>query len=309
MKKTNGLLFVLLMVSIGFSAFFAGGLNAQAAGNGEVIGSPKLAVLVDARKVKFQGGDPFLEDNRVQVPLRGIGEALEAKIGFSGKTVTYEKSGKTIKLTLGSKTATVDGKSVTMDTVAIALNGRTYVPLRFVSENLGEKVEWDKVGQWVWIGSKDVPTLEEAGIKPQSIDKFKTMIGSAYSDMYEDMDNAYVLTEDQLPINLGRQTLYDLWQVKQDNNYGLQARYVINGGYPPIYYLTEGKSGARLRFDVQGMREKQDDGTAKVVYRITSRRDRDMIGDKNYDQFTLNQADYIAFSTSTGKSLVILKLK
>ncbi|MNZ54169.1 hypothetical protein D3C78_720630 [compost metagenome] len=57
------------------------------------------------------------------------------------------------------------------------------------------------------------------------------------------------------------------------------------------------------------MREKQNDRTAKVVYHITSRRDRDMIGDQNYDQFTLDQADYIGFITDTGKSLALLKLK
>ncbi|MNN52800.1 hypothetical protein D3C76_1111160 [compost metagenome] len=135
------------------------------------------------------------------------------------------------------------------------------------------------------------------------------MIGTAYSGLYENKDDAYVFTEDQLPIRLGGQILYDVWQVKQDDNYGLQTRYVINGGYPPIYYLTEGKSGGRLRLDVQGMREKQNDRTAKVVYHITSRRDRDMIGDQNYDQFTLDQADYIGFITDTGKSLALLKLK
>lgn len=41
----------------------------------DAVGSPKLAVLVDGRKVKFQGGDPIFEQGRVQVPLRGIGEA------------------------------------------------------------------------------------------------------------------------------------------------------------------------------------------------------------------------------------------
>src|SRR5690606_13212493 len=113
--------------------------NVEAASElGPVIGSPQLAVLVDGRKVKFQGGDPVMENNRVQVPLRGIGDALGAKVDFSDKTVTYLKGEKSIVLTLGSKVAVVDGQNVTMDTAAKAVKGRTYVPLRFVSENLGE---------------------------------------------------------------------------------------------------------------------------------------------------------------------------
>ncbi|MBA9083705.1 hypothetical protein FHR92_000148 [Fontibacillus solani] len=87
--------------------------------------------------------------------------------------------------------------------------------------------------------------MKKLEIKPQSIDTFKTMIGTAYSGVYENKDNAYVFTKDQLPIKLGSQILYDVWQVKQDNNYGIKVRYIINGGYPPIYYLIEGKSGAR----------------------------------------------------------------
>ncbi|MGV2643373.1 hypothetical protein GNF86_18355, partial [Clostridium perfringens] len=129
------------------------------------VGGPKLAVLVDGRKVKFQGGDPVFENGRVQVPLRGIGEALKAEIGFSGKKVTYMKDGKSIALTLGSKEAVVNGKNVTMDTAAKAVKGRTYVPLRFVSENLGVPVNWDGVGNWVWIGSKEVPDITEVAKK------------------------------------------------------------------------------------------------------------------------------------------------
>ncbi|WP_234404756.1 stalk domain-containing protein, partial [Paenibacillus bouchesdurhonensis] len=75
MKK---LMTVFLLGAVAFFTF-------QFAETVEAASSSVITVLVDARKVKFQGGDPVMENNRVQVPLRGIGEALGAKVDFSEK--------------------------------------------------------------------------------------------------------------------------------------------------------------------------------------------------------------------------------
>jgi len=45
-------------------------------------------------------------------------------------------------LTIDSNTAYVDGKAMTLDVPPTILNQRTMVPLRFISEALGAKVEW-----------------------------------------------------------------------------------------------------------------------------------------------------------------------
>lgn len=88
---------------------------------------------------------PVMSANRTMVPLRGVFEALDAKVLWkqSTKTVTATKDGTTIVLPLGSRTATINGKSVTLDVPAKSIKGRTVVPLRFVSESLGEKVGWN----------------------------------------------------------------------------------------------------------------------------------------------------------------------
>jgi hypothetical protein len=43
---------------------------------------------------------------------------------------------------VGAGTAVVDGKEIGMDTPARIIDGRILVPLRFLSENMGEKVVW-----------------------------------------------------------------------------------------------------------------------------------------------------------------------
>ena len=92
---------------------------------------------------------PFIDSGRTFVPFRFIGESLGAEVGFtkgaSGKvaTVTYRMGRTNIVLHIGKLEATVNGKTVTMEVAPQILQGRTVIPLRFVTEALGCKVEWD----------------------------------------------------------------------------------------------------------------------------------------------------------------------
>ncbi|MDN4067577.1 copper amine oxidase N-terminal domain-containing protein [Paenibacillus vini] len=286
MKKLLG---VLLCLSVSLTSF---GVSSKAEASEKIVGSPKLAVLVDGRKVKFQGGDPVSEKGRVQVPLRGIGEALGAEIGFSGNTVTYKKGSKSIVLTIGSKVANVDGKSVTMDTTAKAIKGRTYVPLRFVSENLGERVEWDSVANWVWIGSKEVPTIEEADIESVSIEPYSSLYESGKHLMKDaagkNLEKVYIITTDDLPLKMETGNIfYDIWEVHQGETEGLKVRGSI--GDPTIGYL--GKNIVPRLRSAYGI-EKNADSTKTSLYPIKTKNDID-IDPNSYKSFKLSQIDYI----------------
>lgn len=92
------------------------------------------------------------------VPLRGIFEALNARVQWNQKaqTVTATKRDTTIVLRIGASTATINNQTVTLDASARAIGGRTMVPVRFVSEALGDDVLWDKSTQSVIITTKAV---------------------------------------------------------------------------------------------------------------------------------------------------------
>ena len=49
-----------------------------------------------------------------------------------------------VNMQIGNKTAYVDGVPVSLDVPPQIINGRTMVPIRFVSENLGAEVNWDQ---------------------------------------------------------------------------------------------------------------------------------------------------------------------
>lgn len=287
----------LLTIVIVFTSF-------QVVGSVGAANKYNITVLVDGRKVNFQGGDSLMENNRVQVPLRGVGEALGAVVGFSGKTVTYVKGDKSIVLTLGSKVALVDGQNVTMDTAAKAIKGRTYVPLRFVSENLGETVEWDKVGGWVWIGERNIPSTDDEEYKltplsefkgyTQSIDLFKNTMGEKYS-------NIKIIKESDLPIRLGDdQILYSIELLKSKGDDLIQIRSSTRG--TPISFLVK-ESYARGRHVVDAAFINNGDETGLNHYPVISRLDKFQNGKyiENYDgwtNFKINQADYILIEIS-----------
>ncbi len=101
--------------------------------------------LLNGKKVELDTA-PFIDPstNRTLVPIRFIVEAFKANVEWNGtlKTVTITGSGKSILLQIGNKIAVVNGKSVLLDQPPEIVNGRTMVPIRFVSEVLGAKVQW-----------------------------------------------------------------------------------------------------------------------------------------------------------------------
>jgi predicted secreted protein len=88
---------------------------------------------------------PVIEQGRVLVPLRAVSEALGATVEWNGttRTVIIVKAPRTVHLTIGLKTAYHDAFPVSLDVPPRIVNGRTLVPLRFLSEALGAGVSWD----------------------------------------------------------------------------------------------------------------------------------------------------------------------
>jgi len=98
---------------------------------------------------------PFIDKTtgRTMVPLRFIGEALLAEVLWdpTERKVTYKLEGRVIELWIDMKMARVNGNPVEVDPPPRIVNGRTVVPLRFVSENLGAEVAWDEKTQTITI--------------------------------------------------------------------------------------------------------------------------------------------------------------
>lgn len=114
--------------------------------------SSGISVTIDKQKISFDV-EPQLVEGRTLVPLRKIFEALGAEVLWdsSSRTVIGTKGSKFIKLTIDSTNAYVNGVLYKLEVPARIIDGRTMVPVRFISESFGCKVDWDAISQTVSI--------------------------------------------------------------------------------------------------------------------------------------------------------------
>lgn len=109
------------------------------------IGSTSFQVTTDKQETVTSPRSPEIVSGKTYVPLRATGDIFKAGIDWDNATkkVTFTMDGKTIELWIGKNTASVDGQEVPLSSPPIILNSSTYVPIRFVSEQMGASVEWD----------------------------------------------------------------------------------------------------------------------------------------------------------------------
>jgi len=114
-----------------------------------------ISVYLNDKKIEFDV-PPVIEEGRTLVPLRAIFEAMGMTVGWDGTTSTIIATGKgnSISMRVNETTATVNGKTLTMDVPSKVIDGRTLVPVRFIAESLGAEVEWDGENRIVYIHTK-----------------------------------------------------------------------------------------------------------------------------------------------------------
>jgi len=114
-----------------------------------------LKVYIDGSRKEFDPM-PFIKNGRTLIPVRSFCEELGALVKWHHETYTVEilKEDMVITFDIGSTKTLVNNKQMELDVPAALFQDRTFVPLRFVSEILGYKVEWDGVSRSVLIYSK-----------------------------------------------------------------------------------------------------------------------------------------------------------
>lgn len=106
----------------------------------------------------------ILENNRTLTPINLISSELELDVEYleDGKIVKIKRDETAIELEIGSKDARVNGKQVELDVKPLIKDNTFFVPLRFISEVLGEKVIWDGRNQIVLVGEfKDETIIKD----------------------------------------------------------------------------------------------------------------------------------------------------
>lgn len=116
---------------------------------------PDVTLVVDGVVAKTDV-PPVIEDGRTLVPVRALFESLDAKVGWNAKTkkITIVYGETEILLFAESVVAIVDNLYKELDVPARIIDSRTMIPVRFVSESLDFKVDWDDKTRTVTVKTK-----------------------------------------------------------------------------------------------------------------------------------------------------------
>lgn len=112
--------------------------------------SPRVA------KFEFVDMDANIDPNTFKIKVNKLGDAPKIKVSVGNKSSEinlFDKDSKIIKMTVGSLNYSVNDKALKLDSKPFIKNSRTLVPVRFIVEAIGGKVEWDGEQRIVIINS------------------------------------------------------------------------------------------------------------------------------------------------------------
>jgi hypothetical protein len=132
-------------------------------GGASIAHAQGINVVMNGRAVVFADTPPFEQNGSVLVPLRGVFEQLGAGVNYSASTRTIEaiKGQTDVILRLGESTAYINNQPQPLLQPPVVMNGSTFVPLRFVAQSFGARVNWIAATQTV-----DIQTGEFAPQAP-----------------------------------------------------------------------------------------------------------------------------------------------
>jgi len=108
------------------------------------------SVVQTNQKIETIEAPPYIKNGRTMVPLRVIAEAFCSIVEFdpASRGITIKSRDKVIALQIGNNNAMVNGITSKLDTPPEIKNGRTFLPLRFIVETFGAKIDWNaKTGE------------------------------------------------------------------------------------------------------------------------------------------------------------------
>ncbi|MGG4212025.1 stalk domain-containing protein [Paenibacillus sp. FSL L8-0638] len=151
---------------------------------------------------------PIVSQNTTLVPLRGVFESLGAQVEWDSKAkkVTASKNDDTLTLNIGSKLAYKNSKPVQLDAATQIQKGQVLVPLRFVSQSLGAKVNWDQTTRTVTIsnqGSGSATDTNSLSSKPLAAPVTKVTYDTYYNNSLTYDDAVKLAIADSTSVKTG----------------------------------------------------------------------------------------------------------
>lgn len=161
-KRLEILLVLVLAVSLLASPALEGAsYGAGGAGTGLLPAAAEITVYINDQRLDLED-PPVIQEGRTLVPMRSFFEALGAEVEWDEETRTAvgTRDEVEVRIPIDSTSPTVNGEVREIEVPAQIFNGRTYIPLRFVGEALGDEVKWDGEARRIDIKSSEDPAAD-----------------------------------------------------------------------------------------------------------------------------------------------------
>ena len=113
-----------------------------------VLAEKNITIIINNNTVEFPDQKPVIINDKTFMPVRIIAESLEAEVEWAQETKTaiITKNSIKIKASIDNSTLILINNGIEteifMDVFPVLLNGRTMLPIRYIAENLGYKVDF-----------------------------------------------------------------------------------------------------------------------------------------------------------------------
>ncbi|MBM7566729.1 copper amine oxidase N-terminal domain-containing protein [Paenibacillus sacheonensis] len=297
MKKIKLTTAVLAALTLTGSAL--GGASISAEESTKMTYSLPIKLLYNARQLPSDV-QPENVNGTTLVPLRVVSDKLGGDLTLTGKNISIVKGKSTLALTIGASTATINGITTKLSVPVKVVKGRTLVPLRVVSEGLGVAVEWDAVNQFVWIGNKDVPKLEDA-IKPEDIKPYAHyyakdpyFLKNFLSEGDKPFTTARVVTQQDFPLIISGDIYYrmDLARDPKGRTY-TRASTTDKGVMGRTFLFLQTGEHVKVRGEVNYYRENIGKELRIHYNDVVSKDDFWNLGIKDYEKLSMRSIEYI----------------
>ena len=230
-----------------------------------------------------------------------LGGSAEWNGATRGVTLKYEST--TVNLNIGSKTASVNGKNITMDvapsivTVDKYGGGRTMVPIRLISESFGYQVGWDGKNRVVSINTSsrkpDTDTAPNQNKTPKAVQTINNLSISGGKNISGDNKNTYTVVEISADKSLKSGGYSGEWL-------GSPTRYFID--FPNTDFKSSVKSPISFNESASNITSirtgNPSDGTARVVIDLKTKVQPDISYSSN------GNIMYLAFRENSNGAVV-----
>lgn len=110
-----------------------------------------IKVFVDNTPLTFDV-PPYVKDGRTMVPIRNLAEAMGCEVRWTHPNrIDIVRGDKKISMYVGERKYAANNVEKLLDVPPVTINGRNMVPLRFIAEELGCRVEFDSSTNTVYV--------------------------------------------------------------------------------------------------------------------------------------------------------------